>query len=70
MLKDKIILIALNKPKGFICTHKDEFNLKSEFICNVDFPYVGQQEYNWLNHDFQDYYDNISNAKTFSNISF
>ena len=28
MLKDKIILIALNKPKGFICTHKDEFNRK------------------------------------------
>ena len=26
MLKDKIILIALNKPKGFICTHKDEYN--------------------------------------------
>ena len=28
MLKDKIILIALYKPKGFICTHKDEFNRK------------------------------------------
>ena len=28
MLKDKTILIALNKPKGFICTHKDEFNRK------------------------------------------
>lgn len=28
MLKDKIILIALHKPKGFICTHKDEFNRK------------------------------------------
>ena len=26
MLKDKIILIALNKPKGFICSHKDEYN--------------------------------------------
>ena len=26
MLKDKIILIALNKPRGFICTHKDERN--------------------------------------------
>ena len=28
MLKDKTILVALNKPKGFICTHKDEFNRK------------------------------------------
>ncbi len=28
MLKDKVILIALNKPKGFICTHKDEYNRK------------------------------------------
>ncbi|MAH88699.1 MAG: hypothetical protein CMJ06_01410 [Pelagibacterales bacterium] len=26
MLQDKIILIALNKPKGFICTHRDEYN--------------------------------------------
>ena len=23
---DKIIIIALNKPKGVICSHKDEFN--------------------------------------------
>ena len=26
MLRDKIILIAINKPKGFICTHKDEYD--------------------------------------------
>lgn len=26
MVKDRIVLIALHKPKGFICTHKDEFN--------------------------------------------
>ena len=45
--------------------HKDEFNLKSEFYCQVDFPYVGAQEYNWLDHDFDEYYKNISNAKTF-----
>ena len=31
--------------------HNDEFNLKSEFYCQVDFPYVGKQEYNWINHD-------------------
>ena len=28
MFKDKVTLIALHKPKGFICTHKDEFNRK------------------------------------------
>ena len=28
MFKDKITLLALHKPKGFICTHKDEFNRK------------------------------------------
>ena len=28
MLKNKITLIALHKPKGFICTHKDELNRK------------------------------------------
>ena len=33
-----------------------KFNLKSDFICNVDFPYVGKQEYSWLNHDFDEYY--------------
>ena len=32
MLKDKTILIALNKPKGFICTYKDEFNRKKLLI--------------------------------------
>ena len=26
MSKDRITLIALHKPKGFICTHKDEYN--------------------------------------------
>jgi UDP-2-acetamido-2-deoxy-ribo-hexuluronate aminotransferase len=45
--------------------HSDEFNLKSEFYCKVDFPYIGEQEYNWKNHDFDEYYENISNAKTF-----
>lgn len=45
--------------------HNDEFNLKSEFYCQVDFPYVGKQEYNWINHDQDEYYKNISNAKTF-----
>ena len=28
MLKNKVVLIALNKPRGFICTHKDEFDRK------------------------------------------
>ena len=28
MFKDKVTLIALHKPKGFICTHKDELNRK------------------------------------------
>ena len=29
--KKKTILIALNKPKGFICTHSDEFNRRRAF---------------------------------------
>ena len=45
--------------------HEDEFNLRSEFYCQVDFPYAGKQDYKWLNHDFDEYYKNISNAKTF-----
>lgn len=36
-----------------------------EFICCVDFPYIGKQEYKWKSNDFDDYYNNISNALTF-----
>lgn len=35
------------------------------FKCKVDFPYVGEQEYSWNSNNFNDYYYNISNAKTF-----
>ena len=55
MLKDKIILIAINKPKGFICTHKDDLNRKKaiDLIPKKTFQtikgkihYVGRLDYN------------------------
>ena len=36
-----------------------------QFNCQVDFPYVGYQEYSWDSNDFNSYYNNISNALTF-----
>ena len=38
---------------------------KTIFECTVDFPYIGIQKYIWDSEDYEDYYNNLSNALTF-----
>ena len=57
--------------KEIIVRNKDSFvkftpgKNETDFICNVDFHYVGEQSSSWNKTDFDFYYNNISNAKTF-----
>lgn len=48
-----------------IITFTPHDKLYTSFECIVDFPYVGEQKYSWNSDDFNDYYENISGAKTF-----
>jgi UDP-3-O-[3-hydroxymyristoyl] N-acetylglucosamine deacetylase len=43
----------------------DKNNISTQFICQVDFPYVGKQEFCWNSLDYQNYEMNIANAVTF-----
>ena len=43
----------------------DTEETSTEFVCKVDFPYVGKQEYKWNSKDLKDYENNICNSKTF-----
>lgn len=72
-------LIDINKNKNIIKLNSEikvEFNDSyiefipwdedyMEFDCTVDFPYIGIQQYIWKSNNFDDYYENISNALTF-----
>ena len=61
-LLDKEIIVK-NKDSYVKFTPNNDNN--TNFICNVDFPYVGKQNSSWKNTDFDNYYNSISNAKTF-----
>lgn len=56
--------VIVNVGKSYIKYIPSDNNFL-EYVCIVDFPYVGEQRFTWCDNDFLSYYNDISQSKTF-----